>query len=411
MNELSRRDFEHYDNDDALAVLRDQFDLPENQIYLDGNSLGALPKRAKSRALELIQQEWGADLIQSWNKHQWVDFPSTLGNKLAPIIGAAEGEVLVCDSTSVNLFKLAAAALQMRPQRRKILAENGNFPTDLYMLQGLVDFSSPDIELNTVPRECLFESIDTDIAVVVLTHIHYKTGEMFDMAKMTEKAHACGALIIWDLCHSAGAVPVDLAACNADMAVGCGYKYLNGGPGAPAFLYVSARHHNELKTPLSGWFGHASPFDFSDNYVPAQNLKRMLCGTPSVVASALLEVGIDLMCSVNMSQIREKSNQLTSLFIRLIKERCKDFETVSPMDVTQRGSHVSIKHEQGYAIIQALIARNIIGDYRAPGILRFGITPLYTRYVDIWDAVDALVDIMENAVWDCDEFKKRSAVT
>ncbi len=411
MKILTRKDFELQDHSDVLATFRDEFDLPAGQIYLDGNSLGALPKKSKQRAREVVEKQWGEDLIQSWNKHHWVDMPTVLGDKLAGLIGAQEGEVLVCDSTSVNIYKLAAAALKMRAGRKKILSEPGNFPTDLYMLQGLVEFSSPEIELNVVSREDLERQIDEDTAVVVLTHVHYRTSEAFNMVDLTRKAHQYGALIIWDLSHSAGALPVDLTRAKVDMAVGCGYKYLNGGPGAPAFLYVARRHHLDLKTPLSGWFGHVLPFNFEDQYKPAENIKRMLCGTPSVLAGALLEVGIDIMCSVDMNLVRQKSIELTGLFIQLIEQRCRDFEVISPRNTDCRGSHVSIRHEQGYAIIQALIERNITGDFRAPDTLRFGFTPLYTRYVDVWDTVDALVEIMEKDAWNCEKFKKESTVT
>ncbi len=411
MSELTRLDFEVMDKNDPLAEFRELFELAEGQIYLDGNSLGVLPKATKKRMQEVVEREWGQELIRSWNSSDWINIPRRVGDKIASFIGAKAGEVVICDSTSVNLFKLAAAAVKMNPGKRKIISEPGNFPTDLYILQGLVEFLGDQLELVTVPRDEIEAAIDEDTALVVLTHVHYKTGKLFDMDAITARAQAQGALMLWDLSHSAGAVPVDLNAAGADFAVGCGYKYLNGGPGAPAFLFVAERHHAQARQPLSGWFGHANPFEFSDHYAPAPGIERNLCGTSSVMASSALEVGVDIMASVSQQRLREKSIKLCDLFIELIETRCPEFTILSPRDSSERGSQVSMGHEQGYAIMQALIQRQVIGDFRAPNVLRFGFTPLYVRYVDIWDSVSVLVDIMKNDSWNCEEFKTKTAVT
>lgn len=413
MTHFTRDSLAQLDQDDVLSPFREQFDLEPGLIYLNGNSLGVLPKAAKARVAEVVEQEWGRGLIRSWNTHDWISLPERVGDKVATLIGAEHGEVVVADSTSVNLFKLAAAAVRMRPGRSKIVSEPGNFPTDLYILQGLEGFLEGEVRLETAPRERLEAIIDEDTALVVLTHVHYKSGTMFDMAALTARAHEVGALILWDLSHSAGAVPVELNAAQADFAVGCGYKYLNGGPGAPGFLFVAKRHHAEFRQPLSGWFGHANPFAMSDVYEPAAGIKRGLCGTTGVLAASVLEVGVDIMASANMEAIRTKSRQLGDIFIELVEQHCAGvgFTLASPRDASLRGSQVSLVHEQGFAIMQALIARNIIGDFRAPDILRFGFTPLYTRYVDLWDMAQALAEIMASKEWDRPEFKKKLAVT
>ncbi|GAA0692435.1 kynureninase [Marinobacterium maritimum] len=413
MNSFTREQCADFDRLDELAEYRQQFDLQEGLIYMNGNSLGVLPKAAKERAQEVVQKEWGQGLIRSWNTADWINLPSRVGNKIAGLIGASTDEVVVADSTSVNLFKLAAAAVRMRPERSKILSEPGNFPTDLYILQGLEKFQQGRVRLSTVNRNEIIDAIDEDTALVVLTHVHYKSGDMFDMAAITRRAHDKGALVLWDLSHSAGAVPVQLNEVGADLAVGCGYKYLNGGPGAPGFLFVAKRHQEQLEQPLSGWFGHANSFAMRDDYEPAPGIKRTLCGTTPVIGASLLEVGVDIMLSTSMSRIRAKSLQMGELFIKLVEQRLSGFgfEIASSKDSAIRGSQVSLIHEQGFAIIQALIARNVIGDFRAPNILRFGFTPLYLRYVDLWDCVDALVEIMEQEEWDRPEFKKLTSVT
>jgi kynureninase len=352
-------------------------------------------------------------LIRSWNTADWISLPRRVGDKIAGLIGADAGEVVVADSTSVNLFKLAAAAVKLRPGRSKILSEPGNFPTDLYILQGLEAFMDGGVQLNTVHRDEILPAIDEDTALVVLTQVHYKSGSMFDMAAITARAHEMGALVLWDLSHSAGAVPVALNDVGADFAIGCGYKYLNGGPGAPGFLFVARRHQAQLQQPLSGWFGHASPFQMRDDYEPAPGIERTLCGTTPVIGASLLEVGVDIMASADMALVREKSLQMGQLFIELVEQRLGDhgFGIASSKNPALRGSQVSLTHEQGFAIMQALIARNIIGDFRAPDILRFGFTPLYVRFVDLWDCVDALVDIMATRDWDQAAYRQLTAVT
>lgn len=414
---LTRDDLLEMDRQDGLADCREAFDIPEGVIYLDGNSLGALPKAAKGRVREVVEQQWGQGLIRSWNDADWINLPLRLGAKIAPLIGAEAHEVISADSTSVNLFKLAAAALKLQqqraPKRTRILSEPGNFPTDLYMLQGLCNFMEGDPELVTCPAEQLVEHIDDSTALVVLTHVHYKTGRLHDMAGITRRAHECGALVLWDLSHSVGAIPVDLNGVKADFAVGCGYKYLNGGPGAPAFLFVANRHLSLLDQPLSGWFGHEEPFAMLDDYTPAPDIRRVLTGTTSVIAASLLEVGLDQFKTVDMLSLRKKSVQLTEHFIQLVSEQCPDagFKLVSPPEPLQRGSQVSYSHPKGYAIIQALIARGVIGDFRAPNILRFGFAPLYTRFVDVWDAVEDLADIMDREVWEHAQYQTMNAVT
>lgn len=413
MTDLSRRDFEALDATDTLAPWRAAFSLPPDTIYLDGNSLGVLPKATLARLQDVITREWGRDLIKSWNTADWINAPLRVGDKIAKLVGAQPGEVVAADSTSVNLFKLAAAAVRLRPGRHKIISEPGNFPTDLYVLQGLVEYLGADYSLETVERSRIADAIDSDTAVVVLTHVHYKTGLMFDMAAMTRRAQEAGALILWDLSHSAGALPVDLNGCNADLAIGCGYKYLNGGPGAPGFLYVAERHQEAIRPPLSGWMGHAAPFAFSDEYTPAPGIRRNLCGTPAILGLAALECGLDIMTQVDLGAVRQKSQKMGDMFIRLVRETCgpHGFGLASPEDSEIRGSQVSLTHNDGYAIMQALIARNVIGDFRAPDILRFGFTPLYLRYTDIWDAVEILADVMNSGNWRAEAFQKRAAVT
>ena len=400
---------------DAADPLRDRradFALPEGLIYLDGNSLGALPRRTAGIVADLVERQWGRDLIASWNAHGWIDAPTRLGALIAPLVGAARHEVIVADSTSANLFKLAAAACQARPGRRVILSEPGNFPSDLYVAGG-VAATLGGIELRTAPADALIDTIDADTAVVLLTHVHYKSGFRHDMAAITAAAHARGALALWDLSHSAGAVAVDLNGSGADLAVGCGYKYLNGGPGAPAFLFVAERHQAILNSPLSGWMGHAAPFDFRDAYAPAPDIRRFLCGTPPILGMAALEAGIACFDSVRMAQLEAKSAALCDLFIAGVEARCagQGFRLVTPRDAARRGSHASFAHDDAFAICQALIARGVIGDFRAPDVLRMGFTPLYTRFEDVWRAVDLLGQVMDTRAWDDPRFRVRGAVT
>lgn len=396
---------------DPLASFRERFDLPDGVIYLDGNSLGALPKATPPRLAQVMHEEWGGGLIRSWNSAGWIEAPQRVGAKIAGLIGAGAHEVVVADSTSVNLFKLAAGALSLRPNRRLILTEPGNFPTDLYMLQGLQRLMGDGVELRVVEAKALPAAIDEEVAAVVLTHVHYKSGRRWPMGEITAKAHAAGALMLWDLSHSAGALAVDLNGCGADLAIGCGYKYLNGGPGAPAFLFVAERHQRAIRSPLTGWMGHAAPFDFTDAYAPDAGIKAQLCGTPPILGMAALEVGVDLMAEADMATIEAKSAALSDLFIALVEARCPALVLASPREPSARGSHVSFAHVDGYPIMQALIARGVIGDFRAPDILRFGFTPLYTRFADVWDAVEGLREVIETGAFREPRFNQRAAVT
>lgn len=405
-------EIEVLDSEDQMAFKRDEFELPEGVIYLDGNSLGALPKSAKARVADVVAREWGQDLIQSWNKNNWISLPERLGDKIATMIGAKAGEVVVADSTSVNLFKLITAAVRMRPGRTKIISEKGNFPTDLYIMQGVVDLF-PNLELIMVDQGGIKAALSDDVAVVVVTHVNYKSGRFHDMQGVTKAAHNVGALMLWDLCHSAGAMPIDLNAAKADLAVGCGYKYLNGGPGAPAFLFVASRHQGDIHPPLSGWMGHKNPFAFVTNYEPAEGIKRNLCGTPMVLGLAALEEGLKTFDGVTMEAIREKSKSLTSLFMDLAKTELDGFGFTldSPEDANERASQVSLRHENGYAIMQALIANGVVGDFRAPNIVRFGFTPLYISHKNVWDAIQVLKNIMKNRIWQETKFTVKNAVT
>jgi kynureninase len=398
---------------DPLAKWRGRFVLPQGVIYLDGNSLGPLPRATEGLIHDVVRRQWGQDLITSWNKHGWVDLPQRLGAKLGELIGAAPHEVIVADSTSVNLFKLIAAALGLRRGRRVVLSERSNFPTDLHVAQGLEDLLGERMELCLVASEELEAALDEDTALLMLTHVDYRTGRMHDMPRLTRAAHDVGALALWDLAHSAGAVPVDLKGAGADLAVGCGYKYLNGGPGAPAFLFVAERWHEQVRQPITGWFGHAQPFAFETTYQPAPGIARFLAGTPPILSLKALEAGVDMLLEVDPRTLRQKSIALTDAFAGLIDERCDGFgfTIASPRAADERGAQVALRHPEGYPIVQALIARGVIGDFRAPDLLRFGLAPLYVRFVDVWDAVDALRAVMTERIWDQPAFKQRAAVT
>ncbi|MGL3807894.1 kynureninase [Paeniglutamicibacter sp. R2-26] len=413
------------DNNDSLARFRERFSLPEGLIYLDGNSLGPLPLGAAERAAEVINNEWAHGLIRSWNTAGWFDLPSRLGDKLSKLIGGNDGETVVTDTTSLNLFKALASAVRIQqqdaPGRRVILTERDNFPTDIYIAEGISDFlnsvnaeTGEHYEVRLIDENLgLEEALDDSVAVLALSHVNYRTGAMWDMDKVTAAAHAAGALVIWDLAHAAGAVPVDLNGANADYAVGCTYKYLNGGPGSPAFIWVNARHQGRFWQPLTGWWSHAAPFAMADSYTAANDVRRFLCGTQPITSMAMVECGLDVSLEADMEQVRAKSLALTDLFIELVRERCGEFglELITPENHAERGSHVSFRHPEGYAIIQALIARGVIGDYREPEVLRFGVTPLYLSRTDIWDAVEILRDILETRAWDAPAFKSRNAVT
>jgi kynureninase len=413
MPNLTRAECAARDAADPLRPFRDRFHLPPGLIYLDGNSLGPLPTTAPERLRAAVEQEWGEMLIRGWNSAGWYTLPRRLGDKIARLIGAAPGEVVVADSTSINLFKVLSAALRLRPGRRVILSEPENFPTDLYMAQGLIAQLGGGHELRLHPGADILDAIDEQTAVVMLTQVNYRTGYRYDMAGITRRAHELGALVIWDLAHSAGAMPVDLNGCGVDFAVGCGYKYLNGGPGAPAFVFVAGRHQATFVQPLAGWMGHAQPFAFEAQYTPAEGIARYLCGTQPVLSMTALECGVEVLLEADLNLIRAKSLALTDLFIGLVEARCAGhgLELATPRPYEQRGSQVSWRHPEGYAIMQALIARGVIGDFRAPDILRFGFTPLYIGYADVYDAVETLVAVLESGAWREPVYQQRAAVT
>ncbi|MBX7481501.1 kynureninase [Qipengyuania qiaonensis] len=432
------------DEGDPLKEYRERFLVPEGVIYLDGNSLGCLPRATPARLEQVVREEWGSDLIRSWNSAGWIDLPARVGAKIAPLIGAQPHEVIACDSTSVNLFKLISAALAMRPGRKVVLSEPGNFPTDLYMIEGLAKQGLAERRL--APRETIADALGADVALLMLTHTHYKTGELFDMAALTRAAHAAGALVLWDLSHSGGALPVDLNTCEVDFAVGCGYKYFNGGPGAPAYAFVAERHQEAAQQPLTGWMGHAAPFAFSDDYAPAAGIDRMLCGTPPILGLAALEVGVDLIAEIGVERLYAKSQALSEFFRQCLSEsgilalspsgervgrgeneptqhdspspqppplkgRGSALDLASPTDPSRRGSQLSFRHPDAYAICQALIARDVIGDFRDPDILRFGFAPAYLRFEDMVEAARHLAEVLASGEWQKTEFSERAMVT
>jgi kynureninase len=392
------------DRADPLARLRDRFDIPEGTIYLDGNSLGALPRTVPARVAEVVSHQWGRDLITSWNVHDWIDLPRRVGERIAPLIGAEPGTVVVADSTSLNIFKLLAVAAARAPQRRVIQTEAGNFPTDLYIAGGLASLTGHEVRVDDL------SAIGNDVAVVLVTEVNYRTGARHDMKALTERCHAAGALVIWDLCHSAGAFPVDLAGARADYAVGCGYKYLNGGPGAPAFAYVAPRHQPGLRQPLSGWLGHAAPFAFTPDYQPADGIDALRVGTPPVISMAALDAALDAYDGVDLGAVRAKADALFELFTGEVAARCPELELVTPRKASERGTQVSLRHAEGYAIMQALIARGVVGDFRQPDIMRFGLTPLYLRFEDVLRAAEILADVMQTRSWDREAFKRKAKV-
>lgn len=394
---------------DRLGQFRERFHVPDGLIYLDGNSLGALPKATPARMEQVIREEWGEGLIRSWNSADWINAARRIGAKIAPLIGAHPHEVVACDSTSVNLFKLIAAALDMRPDRKVVLSEPGNFPTDLYMIAGLERQGLAERRL--AERDRLIEALDDDVALLMLTHVHYKTGAMHDMKALTETAHRAGALVLWDLSHSGGALPVDLHGVEADFAVGCGYKYLNGGPGAPAYAFVADRHHAALHQPLTGWFGHTAPFAFSDDYAPADGIERLQCGTSPILGLAALEVGVDIVAEIGVERLYAKSQALSGFFLECLANAGVELELASPANGEDRGSQISFRHQEAYAICQALIARGVIGDFRDPDILRLGFAPAYLRFEDMANAARHLAEVLENEEWSRSEFRERAAVT
>lgn len=408
----TRQDCLDRDAADPLGGVRERFCLPDGVIYLDGNSLGALPVAAAAAVRDVVERQWGRDLIASWNKHGWIGLPQAVGGRIARLIGARASEVVAADSVSVNLFKLAAAAVGARGDRRVVLTEGGDFPTDLYILQGLAGLM-PDIELRVVRPGEIKAALDDRVAVVLLSHVHYRSGAVRDMAGLSASIRAVGAMSLWDLSHSAGVLDVDLNRDGADLAAGCGYKYLNGGPGAPAWLYVAERHQAALRNPLSGWMGHARPFDFVDDYAPAAGIDRWLCGTPPILSLAALDAALDAFDGVDMGAARAKSGALGDLFIERVEARCagKDLTLASPREAQARGGQVSFRHPHGWAVMQNLIARGVIGDFRSPDVIRFGFAPLYVRQADVWDAVEVLGEILDAETWRDPRYQTLAAVT
>ena len=394
-----------------FTASRDLFHLPEGVIYLDGNSLGPLPLAAKARVAACISDEWGELLIRGWNAAGWMDQPTRLGNRIARLIGAEPDSVVLGDTLSIKVYQALASALDMSPTRRVILSDTGNFPSDLYMAEGLCRTLGPDYRLVTVAPDEVENALTDEVAVLMLTEVDYRTGRKHDMAALTARAHEKGVITVWDLAHSAGALPVDLAGCGADFAVGCTYKYLNSGPGGPAFVYVAPRHQDTTRPALSGWLGHAAPFAFDLHYRPGTGIERMRVGTPPILQLAALEASLDIWDQVDMTALRARSITLCDAFIAGVEATCPDLSLASPRDAARRGSQVSLRHPEGYAIMQALIARGVIGDFRAPDILRFGFTPLYTSDADVQGAIAVLADIMATRAWDQPAFKTRAKVT
>ncbi len=406
---ITREECEALDAADPLAAFRKEFSLPEGVVYLDGNSLGALPVRTPERVREVVEAEWGRELIRSWNDAGWFEQPYRLGRRIAPMIGAGAGETVVCDTTSVNLFKVLTAALRLRPGRRTVLGDGAAFPTDLYIAEGVTALFDGARSVLLPSAAELTGHLDDQVAAVVLSHVDYRTGELLDMAAITAQVQAAGALMIWDVCHSVGALPVELGSCGADFAVGCTYKYLNGGPGSPAFLYVAERHQAAAEQPLSGWFGHARPFAFEPGYAPTGGIGRFLTSSPSLLGQAALDASLDVWERADLRAVRAKSLALTDLFIALVEPL--GVEVVTPREHVRRGSQVALRHADGYPVVQALIERGVIGDFRAPDLMRFGFTPLYVSYAQVWDAARQLAEVLESGEWRAERFGRRGAVT
>lgn len=407
MSPTTRADCAALDAADALAFARSRFALPDGLIYLDGNSLGPLPVATPAHIAEVVTQQWGQGLIRSWNDAGWIDLPLRIGAAIAPLLGAAPDSVVACDSVSINLFKLAGAALQLRPGRRVIVAEAADFPTDAYMLQGLADLAGAELRL--AARAELPAALGSDVALLALTHAHYATGAVHDMAALNAAAHAAGALTLWDLSHSAGALALALDTDGADFAVGCGYKYLNGGPGAPAFAYTAARHHAALPVVLPGWMGHAAPFDFAQHHAPAPGVRRLLTGTPPILAMAALATGVATFDGIDMRLGEAKSAALARAFAALVAAHCPGVRVETP--VGRHGAQIIVHHPAGRRVMAALIARGVIGDFRPPDRMRFGFPALYTRFVDVWDAVQALADVLASGEWQDDRFAPQGMVS
>ena len=415
MNNLTREDFIKLDTLDSIKKVREQFALPKDVIYFDGNSLGPLPKNTIKSLDSVIQREWGDGLIRSWNDENWINLPRNLGNQIAPLIGAKEGEVIVVDSTSVNLFKVLSSALLLNKNRKVIVSEAANFPSDLYILEGVNNMFGESYERCLIDEgdDEIEKYIDSSTAVVVLSHINYKTGRITDLKKITTFAHEKGALVVWDISHSVGVFPMNLHDLGVDFAVGCTYKHLNGGPGAPGFLFVHSSLIEKVSQPLTGWLGHIKPFDFEVEYKPANDINKFICGTPPIIAYKAIESGLEIFKDLSIIEIREKSIKLSEMFIQLMQQECTEFGFMlfSPKNSDQRGSQISFLHENAYSIIQALISHGIIGDYREPNVMRFGISPLYMRFEDVWNAITCLREIMQTGEWQSEKFKNKNYVT
>jgi kynureninase len=409
----TREDCLAMDRDDPLAQLRRRYQVPEGMIYLDGNSLGLMPKSAEARVLKAVRQEWGEDLITSWNKHGWFKLPQVCGNKIARLIGGGHNNVVVADTISVNLFKVLSAALALRPNRHVVLSDTGDFPSDLYVAQGLAQFVPEKCRLHTAAPESVIDAITENVAVVMLTDVDYRTSRRHDMQAITAKAHAMGALVIWDLAHSAGVLPVDLLGVDADFAVGCTYKYLNGGPGAPAFLFVHPRWQNESQPALVGWWGHANPFAFDTVFTPVDGIGRYQCGTQGILSLQALDAALDEWRDVDMQAVAAKSAALCQVFIETVTAQCgkHGLRLAGPANNASRGSHVSFHCAEGYAVMQALVARRVIGDFRAPDMIRFGFAPVYNTFIEAYDAALVLADVLATRAWDRPQFLARKAVT
>jgi kynureninase len=402
------------DRNDPLAHKRDLFVLPDGLIYLDGNSLGALPIAARTMAADAVERQWGQDLIRSWNSNHWIDLPVTVGEKIAPLLGAGPGQTICCDSISINLFKLLAAALKMQPDRHVVLSQNDNFPADLYIAQGLRDLCGPETcELRLFEDDDIEAALDETIAVLMLTHVNYRSGRMHDMQSLTRRAHDNGILVIWDLAHSAGALPLQLDDWGVDFAVGCGYKYLNGGPGAPAFIYAAMRHQESIRQPLSGWMGHRAPFAFEQDYLPAHGMRQFLGGTPPILSMAVLDAALGVFEGLDMQALREKSTRLGELFLQLVDsdDSLAGLELLSPRESVERGSQLAFTHPRAFEICQALIEQSVIADFRAPDVLRFGFAPLYLRFRDIRESVRILSDIVARGIYREQKYSRRQKVT
>ncbi len=410
----SRTACEREDAADPLRSWQGAFYLPEGLIYLDGNSLGPMPKKALEQLEQAIRKEWAEDLITSWNKAGWWELPETLGELIAPVVGAASGQVIISDSTSLNIYKSIHAALGLRQKRAVVVSEADSFPTDLYIMEG-VAATRKNIQRRLLGKDgnTLDELLDDQVAVVSFSHINYRTGEILPIAELVQQTHDAGALFVLDTCHSAGVLPVELDQWGVDFAVGCTYKYLNGGPGSPAFIYVAKRHQNEAENPLSGWWGHARPFEFEENFHAAEGIRRFQTGTQPVLSLRGLQAGLEIAQEVDLQQVRKKSQRLTQLFIELIESGCRNYGVTlqSPIDHDKRGSQVTLHFENGFAVIQALISRKIIADFREPGSMRFGFAPLYLRYTDVWDAAEALADVLKTEEWREERFRQKHEVT